>query len=116
PAGVIRPTWLPDNSTNQRLPSGPAVIPLGSLLAVARGNSVMVPVGVIRPTLLPSISVNHRLPSGPAAIPSGPLGSANAVIGTRGTSPTRTLLCTVMLAPPASVIVTVMSLGVAFSS
>ena len=59
---------------NQRLPSGPAVIPSGPLLAVMRCvNSVMVPAGVIRPILLPVYSVNQRLPSGPAVIPAGPL-------------------------------------------
>ena len=34
PAVVIRPILLPPFSVNQRLPSGPAVMPVGSLLAV----------------------------------------------------------------------------------
>ena len=31
PMVVIRPIWLPLNSVNQRLPSGPAAMPQGSL-------------------------------------------------------------------------------------
>ena len=34
PPVVIRPIWLPLNSVNQRLPSGPAVMPSGPLPAV----------------------------------------------------------------------------------
>src|SRR6266700_3304691 len=68
---VMRPILLPSTSVNQRLPSGPAVIPSGVLLPFERGNSLMVPPGLMRPILLPSISVNQRLPSGPAVIPSG---------------------------------------------
>src|SRR5512135_6752 len=71
---VTRPILLPFCSVNQRLPSGPAVIPVGPLLAVGSGpNSVMMPAGVIRPILLPFCSVNQRLPSGPAVIPVGRL-------------------------------------------
>ena len=51
------------------MPSGPAAMPKGLLLAVGMGNSVMTPAVVIRPILLPSYSVNQRLPSGPAAMP-----------------------------------------------
>src|SRR5436853_7454529 len=66
---VMRPILLPSRSVNQRLPSGPAVIPSGLLLDVGRGNSLMVPLGLMRPIWLPSCSVNQRLPSGPAVIP-----------------------------------------------
>ena len=68
---VIRPIWLPPYSVNQRLPSGPAVIPSGSLLAVGTGELGDDAGRVIRPILLPSDSVNQRLPSGPAVMPSG---------------------------------------------
>jgi hypothetical protein len=44
---VTRPILLPLASVNQRLPSGPAVIPTGSLLAVGTRNSVMAPVGAV---------------------------------------------------------------------
>src|SRR2546426_10804076 len=79
PVGVIRPTLLPQDSVNQRLPSGPAVMPSGLLLPLGgqlrlggRGNSVITPAGVIRPILLPLSSVNQRLPSGPAVMLAGP--------------------------------------------
>ena len=59
-------------SVNQRLPSGPVVIPAGPLLAVGMGNSVMAcVVGLIIPIWLAPDSVNQRLPSGPAVIPVG---------------------------------------------
>src|SRR2546430_1940861 len=80
PVGVIRPTLLPQDSVNQRLPSGPAVMPSGLLLPLGgqlrlggRGNSVITPAGVSRPKLLPPFSVNQRLPSGPTVMLSGPL-------------------------------------------
>src|SRR3954470_16927972 len=70
----IRPMRLTPYSANQRLPSGPAAIPHGALLAeMPVENSVIWPLGVIRPTRLPLPSVNQRLPSGPAAIVYGPL-------------------------------------------
>ena len=57
---------------NQRLPSGPAVIPTGWELAIGVGNSVMAwVVGLIIPILPPVCSVNQTLPSGPAVIPEG---------------------------------------------
>src|SRR2546422_80928 len=40
PAVVIRPILSPTASVNHRFPSGPAVIPTGSLLAVGMGNSL----------------------------------------------------------------------------
>ena len=52
---MIRPILLPPNSVNQRLPSGPAAMPAGSLLAVGTVNSVMTPAVVIRPILLPLV-------------------------------------------------------------
>src|SRR4051794_23681637 len=64
-------------SVNQRLPSGPAVIPTGWRSTEngpggAIGNSVTTPSGVIRP-MRPGLanSVNHKLPSGPAVTPRG---------------------------------------------
>src|SRR5260370_41986918 len=71
---MMRPSLSPNASVNQRLPSGPVVIPHGPLLDAGRGSSVMVPLGVMRPILLllPSSSVNQRLPSGPVVIPPGP--------------------------------------------
>ena len=53
PAGVIRPMRLPVCSVNHRLPSGPAVIPVGAAAAAqAPVNSVTVPAGVMRPMRL----------------------------------------------------------------
>src|SRR5207253_1175065 len=40
PTGVTRPILLTPASVNQRLPSGPAVIPRGVLLAVGTANSL----------------------------------------------------------------------------
>src|SRR5260370_26462586 len=68
---VKRPILEASCSTNQRLPSGPAAIPPGKLLAVGTENSVTAPAVLIPPILLPFSSVNQRLPSGPAAIPFG---------------------------------------------
>src|SRR5713101_8651302 len=62
------PILLPENSVNQRLPSGPVVMPNGLLLAVGMKNSVTAPAVVMRPILLASYSVNQRFPSGPAAM------------------------------------------------
>src|SRR5579885_433410 len=90
PLGVMRPILLPPmqnpfesraHSVNQRLPSGPAVMPKDPLLGVGRANSVMVPLGVMRPIWWPGYSVNQRLPSGPAVMRQGPLlgvGTANS--------------------------------------
>ena len=65
PEVVTLATLFPMLSVNQRLPSGPAVIPKGALLAVGTANSVAVPEGVMRPILLAADSVNHTIPSGP---------------------------------------------------
>ncbi len=40
PAGVTRPTRLPDTSVNHTLPSDPVAIPSGLLLGTGSGNSV----------------------------------------------------------------------------
>src|SRR2546421_107237 len=82
--GKLR-SWLLLYSVNQRLPSGPSVMLLGSLVAVGRANSVILPVGVMRPIWLSESepSVNQRLPSGPTVMPPGPLlvvGKANSVM------------------------------------
>src|SRR5260221_2846211 len=68
-SGVLVPNPLKFVSVNQRLPSGPAAMSFGWLLAVGTGNSVMVPLGLMRPIWLPPCSVNQRLLSGPAVIP-----------------------------------------------
>ena len=59
-------------SVNQRLPSGPLVIPAGKLLGVGMVNSAMAcVVGLIIPIWLVPPRVNHRLPSGPVVIAFG---------------------------------------------
>src|SRR5581483_2023548 len=87
PVGVMRPILSEPNedvSVNQRLPSGPAIIPLRELPCVGVANPVTVPVGVMRSILDTFLSVNQRLPSDPNAIacptmlPGG--GMANSVI------------------------------------
>ena len=60
-------------SVNQRLPSGPAVMPSGRLAAAGMGYSVTTPEVVILPTWFTLSSVNQMLPSGPATIANGPL-------------------------------------------
>src|SRR5260221_581293 len=73
----MRPILFPSSSVNQRLPSGPAVMPNGLQpnlcpQVVGRGNKVELPAVVMRPMLFPKAKVNHRLPSGPAVMPKGP--------------------------------------------
>lgn len=61
-------------SVNQRLLSGPEVIPAGKLSATDRLYSAMIePAVVIFPILFSLFSVNHRLLSGPVVIPYGKL-------------------------------------------
>src|SRR3989442_10404773 len=87
PGGVIRPILLAVDSVNQRLPSGPPVMPPG-LLPMGMGNSKMNAGitglgGVVNPTWLCPGSVNQRLPPAPAVIASVRLptvGTGNAVI------------------------------------
>src|SRR5438445_599896 len=67
----MRPILLPLSSVNQRLLSGPAVIPYGALLAVGAANSVTLTQVVRRPIWLRLTSVNQRLPSGPTVISFG---------------------------------------------
>src|SRR5438132_41738 len=80
-------------SVNQTLPSGPAVIPSGWLLALGVTYSVMRCVtGLMVAMRLLVFSVNQTLPSGPAAMPPGELlavssgNSAMAVVGTQRSS------------------------------
>src|SRR5260221_10283870 len=83
PLVVIRPMLFPVSSVNQRLPSGPVVMPPGSLGVVGTGNWVIAPLVVIRPILFPEDSVNQTLPSGPRVMPKGALlgaGSGNSVM------------------------------------
>ena len=51
PDVVILPIWLPLYSVNQRLPSGPAVMPMREAGGGGDGYSVIVPAVVIRPIL-----------------------------------------------------------------
>ncbi len=71
--GLIIPIFPDPCSVNQRLPSGPAVIPYGPELAAGTAYSLMTcVVGLIIPIFPDPFSVNQRLPSGPAAILQGP--------------------------------------------
>ena len=74
PAVVTLPIAPAPKSANQRLPSGPGAIPIGSLpMRRPALNSVIAWVlGLIRPiAAVVPVSVNQRLPSGPGAIPFG---------------------------------------------
>src|SRR5438552_52127 len=62
-------------AVNQRLPSGPVVIPVGPAPPLVL-NAMSVPVGVIRPIRSALVSANHRLPSGPAVMPVVPVAIA----------------------------------------
>src|SRR5207302_2039334 len=70
--GTIRPILPALYSVNQTFPSEPSAMPLGLLLAVGIGNSVISPSLVTRPIWLAGPSVNHRFPSGPAVIQNAP--------------------------------------------
>jgi hypothetical protein len=74
PAGVIRPMSSLSLLTYQTLPSGPAMMPRGSLAPAPAGKVVMVPAVVIRPMRSLSLLVNQRLPSGPTVMSRGPSG------------------------------------------
>src|SRR5262249_28727478 len=67
PRGVMRP--ILSGSVNHRLPSGPAVIPLGLLSGVGMAKRLTRPAGVMRAILYWRRSVNQMLPSGPSATP-----------------------------------------------
>src|SRR5579871_1219060 len=92
PAGVMRPILLVvqfplssnTHSVNQRLPSGPLVMPI-ALSPCGRGNSVSFPAGVMRPIW--PFSPNQRLPSGPVVICVGSFGAANSVMVPAGGGP-----------------------------
>src|ERR1051325_6376861 len=82
PSG-LRPSIVPDSSTNHMCPSAPAVMSPGPEFGRGSGNSVITPAGVMRPILLVLNSENQMLPSGPAASARGPLagvGIANSEI------------------------------------
>src|SRR5258708_1229020 len=66
----IRPMRLSANSVNQRLPSGPAVIPSGSLVGVESGNSMTLSPDIICPMLPVALSVNQSVLLGPEVISS----------------------------------------------
>src|SRR6516165_7471123 len=72
--GTLRPICLAFNSANHSaasgppVTSGPAVIPVGSLLGVGIGRSKIAPSVATRPMLLPLLSVNQSAPSGPIVI------------------------------------------------
>src|SRR5438309_1757124 len=81
----MRPILLPPKpaSVNHSAPSGPAVIPNGSLAGVGTRYSLRLPEVVMRPSLLALASVNQSAPSGPAVIPNGSLaavGTGNSVM------------------------------------
>src|SRR5947209_1174163 len=80
--GINLPTWLPDCSVNQMLPSGPWAIPPGRVDAEGVGNSVTEPEVVIRPSWWAPNSVNQRLDDGPDVMRRGSLRcvSGNSVI------------------------------------
>ena len=65
PAGVMRPISVARLSANQRLPSGPAVIPEGSGRSWLRGNSVICPAGVMRPILARTVLGKPEVAIGP---------------------------------------------------
>src|SRR5258707_14575010 len=80
--GVINAILFARSSANQRLPSGPGVMPKGALGELGVGNSVIVPLVVMRPTFFPWNSANQRLPSGPAVMSKGSqfkVGTRNSV-------------------------------------
>src|SRR5262245_28658421 len=81
PVGVMLPIWLPSESVNQRLPSGPAVISKDVVKLMGSWNSVKAPDGVICPILPGPDSVNQRLglPVGPAVMPQGMLEAVGIV-------------------------------------
>src|SRR5579864_875215 len=68
PSGLNRPTRLPAGSVNQRLPSPPATISVGSLEAGPK--YVMPPSDAMRPISPAAASTNQGAPSGPIVIPS----------------------------------------------
>src|SRR5258706_319079 len=100
PSVVMRPMRFVANPVYHSAPSGPAVMPQGSLLPlpkkpgmlVGRENSVITPAEVMRAILLLKASVNHRAPSGPAVIVMGLLeavGIGNSLKVTASVRPAR---------------------------
>ena len=71
PPRVILAILFAVDSTNQRFPSGPAVMAPGPLLLVGMKNSFRLPMTLRRPILLELNSVNHKCPSPPVVIPAG---------------------------------------------
>src|SRR5258708_34898727 len=81
----MRPILPVCNSVNHSAPSGPILMPMGPLLTVGIGNSVITPAVVMRPMLL--LFTNHSAPSRPAVVPIGALavpGIGNSVITPAG--------------------------------
>src|SRR5437773_12089035 len=68
PAKTTRPILLLLDSVNQRLPSGPTVIPIGPLPGVAAGSSGVAAVGALRPTLVSQCSLNQAVRAGTAVM------------------------------------------------
>src|SRR3989440_7744882 len=74
PAKASRPIVFPPSSANQRLRSGPAVMPnSGLLLTVGSGNSLTTPAGVSWAIWFAGASGKQRWPSEQAVIPMGAL-------------------------------------------
>src|SRR5260221_4257510 len=68
-SGVLVPNPLKFVSVNHRLPSGPAAMSFGWLLAVGTGNSGMVRLGLMRPIGLPPGAGNQGLVPGLLVLP-----------------------------------------------
>src|SRR6516225_2804766 len=68
PLVLIRPILPAEVWVNQRVPSGPDVMPHGSLPGIGRENSLTLPFKVILATKFSLGSVNQRFPSGPGVI------------------------------------------------
>ena len=85
PSGVMRPTKAGERLTNQRFPSGPAVMSQGSLGVRPVLNSVTAPAGVTRAMapFRPDWAI-QRLPSGPWVMPFG--------LPARGSRPVNSLM------------------------
>src|SRR4051794_18943699 len=84
PSVVTRPILWTEaaNSVNQRAPSGPGAIELGSLSGVGTGNEFVIAPSVVRRVMCSSIVLIQSAPSGPAVIPSGEPGTGYSVIET----------------------------------
>ena len=88
--GLIIPILLALDSVNQRLPSGPAVIPWERLWRSGWELGDGVGRRVDHPDA--AASVNQRFPSGPVVIPTGPLAAGERELGDGGRRQQATIL------------------------